>query len=65
VGSDVDDRARAVDAADQLGLVVGAACGIDARLAELLQPLVGRRALEDAREVVGDDDERLGRGGHG
>jgi len=36
VGSDVDDRARAVDAADQLGLVVGAARGVDARLADLL-----------------------------
>ena len=52
-------RARS-DALDQLGLVVGAAGGDHAGLADLLRALVGRGALEDAGEVVGYGDQGLG-----
>jgi hypothetical protein len=52
---DVDGHARAVDALDQLLLLVGATRGEHARLAELLGAVVGGRVLEHARKIVGDD----------
>ena len=56
---DVDGIARVADATDQLGLVIRAALDVDARVTELLAPLVGGRAVEDGREVVRDYDHGL------
>ncbi len=56
VGADVDGDPRVADAPDQLVLLVGAALGEHAHVAERLRALVGRRAVEHRREVVGNDD---------
>src|SRR5207245_11463043 len=62
VSADVDGDPREADALDQLGFLVGAPRADHARLPELLGALVGGRALEHAREIVGDGDERVGHG---
>jgi hypothetical protein len=59
VGPDVDGDARVADAPDELGLVVGAALGEHAEIPQGLRALLGRRPLEDGREVVGDDDHAV------
>ena len=63
VGADVDGHAGAADALDELGLVVGAAGGDDARSRRACATRSwAARALEHAREIVGDGDEGVGHG---
>jgi hypothetical protein len=59
MGPDVDGDPGVADAPDQLGLVVRATLGEDPEGAERLGALLSRRALEDGRKVVGDDDHAV------
>src|SRR2546428_457689 len=54
VGTDVDHDTCAVDATDELGLIVGAAGGEDVCLADFLAAFVRGRAAENGRKVVWD-----------
>ena len=56
----VDGDTRPLEATDQLGFVVGAALAVDAKLTQLLAALLDKRAPEDGRKIVGDDDEGFG-----
>ena len=57
--ADVDGHLRPADATDQLLLVVGAPLREDGDVARLLQAVMSDAALEDRREVVGDDDHAV------
>jgi hypothetical protein len=62
VRTDVDGDVRAVDTADELGFLVGAAGGEEPDVADRAALRVRRRAFEDGGKVVGDGDDGCGHG---
>ena len=62
VSADIDRDLRSADAARELGLVMGAAFGINAYRAEGSRLFVGGRTFEDRGKIVGNYDHALASG---